>query len=185
MKKTHNKIVAPVHTLQHVGAMSMALLVGMIGCTGPQADDSGTLYDCLGSDDPSLTLGQGQGDAFEVIEEGSVVGLDVAPQGGFGVSVRARTTGLVADDLVDVLLVTKLDGELSGSFLNENTQLLCQDDGAGLLWGVVVGFDPDTFASNDDLLALNGQVATLVVTATDSEGDAAVGTVNVQLEVGR
>ena len=128
---------------------------------------------------PSLVIGQGAGSAFFVLEESAAVGLDVAPQGGFGVSVRASTSGLMADNVVDVLLEVEHDGENVGSFINEGTNLYCQDDGTGLLWGVVVGFDGDLYPSNDDLLSFDGERVVLVVAATDVEGDTAVGRVLV------
>jgi hypothetical protein len=131
-----------------------------------------------------VTIGTGAGSEFYVIEDGDTVGLDVAPQGGFGVSVRAMTTGLKADDIVDVNLVTEIDGVQSGQFLSEGVQLYCQEDGTGLLWGVVVGFDADLFATNDDLLALNGQEAVLIVEITDANGETYGGQVTTIVEVG-
>jgi hypothetical protein len=138
--------------------------------------------------DPSATaglvIGQGAGSAFFVLEDQAPVGLDVAPQGGFGVSVRALTTGLVADGIVDVLLDVEHNGENVGSFVNEGTNLYCQDDGSGLLWGVVVGFDAENYPTNDDLLAFNGEHVILIVAVTDTDGDTAEGRVEVVIEVG-
>ncbi|MDP6931826.1 MAG: hypothetical protein QGG40_02875 [Myxococcota bacterium] len=155
----------------------------MLACQGG-GDDTGPGYDCAGSGDPTLTIGQGQGSTFVELETGDTVGLDVAPQGGFGVPIRAQTTGLVADEAVDVLLVTEIDGVEVGSFLNQGTNLYCQDDQTGLLWGVVVGFDADVYQTNEDLLELNGQSVDLVVTAYDTDGDEAEGRVTVTVEVG-
>ena len=62
--------------------------------------------------------------------------------------------------------------------------MYCQDDGTGLLWGVVVGFDADLFATNDDLLALNGQEAVLILEITDVEGEMSEGRVTTLIEVG-
>ena len=120
-----------------------------------------------------------------------MVGLDVAPQGGFGVPVRALTTGIRSADgdephaTSEVLLDTYIDGALSGSFLNETVEVYCQDDGAGLIWGVVVGFDPKVWVTADDLLSLDGEEVTLVVVATDPEGREAEGSVDVVISVGR
>lgn len=133
---------------------------------------------------PSLIIGQGTGSEFTALEEGQSVGLDVAPQGGYGVSVRAKTTGLSTDGTVDVLLETAINDVESGSFVNEGTNLYCQEDGTGLLWGVVVGFDPDTFPTPDDLIALDGNEALLIVEATDEDGNIASGEVMVTIEVG-
>ena len=146
---------------------------------------------CAGEGDASLVIGYGAADEFIPYESGESVGLDVAPQGGFGVSVRARTTGIRSADgdtphaTSQVLLDTYIDGELTGTFLNETVEVYCQDDGQGLIWGVVVGFDPAVWATADDLLSLDGQMVTLVVKATDPEGRVAEGSVDVVISVGR
>jgi hypothetical protein len=156
------------------------------GETGPSPEEL-----CEGVGEPGLVIGFGVGEDFRPYEEGSVVGLDVAPQGGFGVPVRARTSGIrtVDGDLPhatsSVLLDTYIDGDLAGSFLNETVEVYCQDDGSGLIWGVVVGFDPETYATNEDLLQLNGQEVMLLVRAIDPEGRIAEGTVDVVISVGR
>jgi len=160
-----------------------------LGCTygkdgGPDDTQASSGSGCDDSGSQSVTIGTGAGSEFYVIDDGDTVGLDVAPQGGFGVSIRARTTGLRADDIVDVNLITEIDGVQSGQFLNEGVQLYCQEDGTGLLWGVVVGFDADIFATNDDLLALHGQEAVLIVEITDAVGEISSGRVNTVIEVG-
>lgn len=165
-------------------AWSIAVVCGCRPDGEPDVGDSAT-DGCLAEGNPSLTIGQGSGSEFNALADGDEVGLDVAPQGGFGVSVRAKSAGLVADDVVDVLLVTEIAGEQVGSFLNEGTMLYCQDDGAGLLWGVVVGFDPDVYTTNEDLLELDGQEVSLGVTAYDVAGNEAEGWVDVVIRVGQ
>ena len=73
--------------------------------------------------------------------------------------------------------------QLAGSFLNETVEVYCQDDGTGLIWGVVVGVDPEIYDTNEDLLSLNGEAVELLVEATDSEGRQASGTVDVIITV--
>mgnify|MGYP000480294305 CR=1 FL=1 len=121
-----------------------------------------------------ILLGDGVGGAFAEFEDGQEVGLSVAPQGGFGVAVLVRTDGLAAsvDSKADVRLAVEMDGDLVGDFLLEDAALLCQDEG-GLISGVVVGFDPDVFSSNDDLVALDGEEVILDVTVTGANGDEA------------
>jgi len=165
------------------------ILLFSLGCPASKDDAGDDTQDssgpsCDGSGQQSVTIGTGAGAEFYVIEDGDTVGLDVAPQGGFGVSVRAMTTGLKADDIVDVNLITEIDGVQSGQFLSEGVQLYCQEDGTGLLWGVVVGFDADLFATNDDLLALNGQETVLIVEVTDADGETFGGQVTTVVEVG-
>jgi hypothetical protein len=163
----------------------MLLLLGLLGCIdGPDKDKDPIELLCEGEGEPSVQLGIGAGSLFVPIEDGTKVSLDVAPQGGFGVSVRARTTGLKADATVSVLLEPYLDDEMAGTFLNEAVQLYCQDDGSGLLWGVVVGFDEDTFPTTDALLELNGEIVDLSVVVTDSTGDVAEGRASVEIQVG-
>jgi hypothetical protein len=142
---------------------------------------------CSGQDDPVVRLGQGVGGAFEELEDEQEVSLAVAPQGGFGVAVVMETAGLSAGDeeIADVELNTEIDGELTGTFLLEDAPLLCKSDGTGgTISGVVVGFDPDVYRSNDDLLALDGEVVDLVVTVTDGEGRSTVATKPVTTRVG-
>ena len=137
-----------------------------------------------GAADPTAILGTGVDEAFDAIEPGDSAGLVTAPQGGMGVSVRVLTTGLDPGS-VDVLLDTRIDGETTGSFLNEGVRLYCQEDDVhGMIWGVVVGFDQDDYGTNDELLGLNGQEVDLVVTITDKFDVSAVGIVPVTIEVG-
>lgn len=163
--------------------MRCLTLLSLVAC-GDKGEETGTEEpSCTSTSDASLTIGYGVGEDFTPYESESVVSLSVAPQGGFGVAVRASTSGLAAGE-VAVLLETVIDDELAGSFLNESVTLYCQDDGSGLLWGVVVGFDAATYSSNDDLLSLDGEVVDLVVTATDTQGNSAVGTILVTINVG-
>ena len=129
-----------------------------------------------------LVIGQNLGGEFVPLEDGDVVTLTTAGQGGWGVSVFARTWGLKLDSDVDVLLVTTLDGAVSGSYLNKGTRLYDQGDGTGMLWGVTVGLDPETYATTDDLLELDGERVRLVITALDDEGMAAAGQVDVEID---
>lgn len=170
------------------------LLWAPTGCsggdsTGDASDGTDTngdsgVAECGTESAAQLVIGQGSGSAFQALTPNQAVGLDVAPQGGFGVSVRAMTTGLSTDSPTDVTLDTYLDGELAGHFVAEDQTLYCQDDGRGLVWGVVVGFDSSTYATNDDLLALDGQEADLVVGVTDGDGVYAEDTVSVIIRVG-
>lgn len=142
---------------------------------------------CEPADAPTLQLGSGVGGAFEPYAEGQVVTLDVAPQGGFGVTTLIATTGLQAGDeaLADAQLDVQIDGALEGSFLAEDTRLLCADPAeGGRMSGVVVGFDPATYSTNDDLLQLDGQSVTLDVTVTDATGASANAQVDVVVSVG-
>jgi hypothetical protein len=139
---------------------------------------------CGGEDSVSLQLGTGAGSEFYPLEPNDSVTLGVAPQGGFGVSIRALTTGLNTDDYVDVLLKSEIGGAPTGEFLSESVQLFCQDDGHGMLWGVVVGFDPDIFPDNDSLLAIDGESADLIVEITDGNGKTAAGDVSVIIAAG-
>jgi hypothetical protein len=145
---------------------------------------------CGGQGTPSLEVGYGSGAEFWAYEAGAEVGLAPAPQGGFGVWVRAKTLGILAAEgdvphaTTAVLLETLIDGVVVGSFLNETVEVYCQADGTGLLWDVAVGFDQEDYATNDDLIALDGQDVQLFVEATDGNGNSASGTVDVVIAVG-
>jgi hypothetical protein len=128
---------------------------------------------CDVSEDREVLLGQGVGSAFQEFEDEEVVGLNVAPQGGFGVPVEIITRGLLAGDGEEGVarLEVEVDGMLAGSFELTPAVLMCQDDGTGgRITGNVVGFDPDIYDTNDELVALDGTVVVLDVTVTDSAG---------------
>jgi len=169
----------------------LCLVFLSIGCQGAKDTGDDPQAQCAGGGDSSLLIGTGSAGLFEQWSEGSIVGLASAPQGGFGVWVRAKTTGIKAiqnDGTLhatsQVLLETYIDGELAGSFLNDTVEVYCQDDGTGLLWDVAVGFDPEKYATTDDLLSLNGQQTTLLVQATDEDGNIAEGNIDVVIEIG-
>ena len=163
-------------------------------CSGKDdSNDPGSTNDalCAGEGPSSLEIGYGSGAEFWPYEAGESVGLAPAPQGGYGVWVRARTSGIRAQEgdtphaTSAVLLETYIDGEKVGSFLNETVEVYCQEDGKGLLWDVAVGFDPEIYSTNDDLLSLNGEAVMLLVEATDADGRISSGTVDVVIEVGK
>ncbi len=142
---------------------------------------------CEPSDNPTVTLGRGQGDLFEIYEENEPVGLEPAPQGGFGVPVIIGTTGLQTElaNSADATLDVYIDGSEEGTFLSTGLQLVCQSDSeGGRIHGQVVGLDPDTYVTNDDLLELNGTVVELRVTVTDTDGTEATGSQNVTIDYG-
>ncbi len=153
---------------------------------GDDWGDSGT--GCLGGGEPTIEIGTGIGEEFEALRGGEAVGLTAAPQGGFGVPVRVRTTGLrVATDdeekaIVEAQLDTFLGGELSASFLNEESVAYCQGDGSGLMDGLVVGFDQEEY-TEQTLVLLDGEEPTLVVTAFDADGRKAESSLKVVLSL--
>lgn len=156
-------------------SLTLASLVPLLVATGCEPDDE--VDYCAAQADPVVLLGQGVGGAFEPLEDGQVVGLDVAPQGGFGVTVLIQTTGLFASD--DAISTAQLDVEIggapAGSFLLDPAPLLCLPDNTGgrISVGTVVGLDPNVYSTNNDLVALDGMEATLDVTVTDEAGHSA------------
>lgn len=157
------------------------MLLGLLYACSSGVDDSTTVVTtpdtgpdpCTTWAAPAVEIGKGVGGAFVAYEPNAEVGLTVAPQGGFGVTVLASTQGLVAGDgkLADVLLETLIDDVVSGTFLLEDAPFYCNSDGSGgFLSGVVVGFSSSTYSTNDSLLSLNGQVVDLHVGVTDEVG---------------
>ncbi len=138
----------------------------------------------IGCGKPTATIGYGAAEEFTAYEAGDSVGLVVAPQGGFGISVRLWTTALQCDAPVEVLMETWLGDERTGTFTNPSVQLYCQGGSKAMLWGIVVGFDPEVYSTNEDLLDLDGETIRLEITATDSEGTAATGEVDIVVDVG-
>ena len=142
----------------------------------------------MGNDNPTIELGTGVEEEFAPLETGAVVGLTPAPQGGFGVPVRLRSRGLrVADGtqdraIVEAQLDTFLNGTLSASFLNEESVAYCQSDGTGLMDGLVVGFDPEVY-TQQTLVLLDGETATLTVVAYDGDGRQAEASIEVLIQL--
>ena len=162
----------------------LLLLLAACSSDGPSSDSgTTTVAVCDGTGASSVLLGTGAGGAFDELQAGEVAILQKAPQGGWGIKVRGRTTGL-AEGTVSVTLETKLDGVLSASFTNDAVNLFCQDDGTGLFTDQVVGLDAAQYSSNDDLLPLNGSDVELVVTVTDGNGTSQSGSVVIEMEVG-
>ena len=161
-----------------------SLILLAIGCEGDQDTGLG----CAPTGEPTLVVGTGLAGDFYPFESGQTVGLTSAPQGGFGVGVRAKVSGLVVDEgdgnaPLPVVLETELDGTLSDTFTNTGATAYCQDDGSGLVWDLVVGFDRETYQGADDLFGLQGAQATLRIQAIDVEGVTATGEVDVVIEV--
>jgi len=160
-------------------------LIFVAACTGDGGETGLTPEElCAGEGSKSVTIGTGAGSAFSAFQDGDSATLEVAPQGGFGVKIRASTTGLQADEVVEVRVDTELGGELSDSFTNPNVQLFCQDDGTGLFTDVVVGLDREVYKTLDDLFPLDGETVDLVVGVTDARGTSAEGRVRVEIQVG-
>ncbi|MEM7157153.1 MAG: hypothetical protein AAF799_30150 [Myxococcota bacterium] len=151
------------------------------GCEEDPAADP-----CASGANPSVELGKGVGGAFTAYEDGEGVGLAVAPQGGFGVTVVITTEGLAAGSgsTADILMDVEVDGVNDGSFFLEGAALLCEAGVGGRFDGAVVGFDSDKYSSNDDLLSLDGRLIDLVVTVTDVDGNEATARQPVTLNVG-
>ncbi|OGQ25316.1 MAG: hypothetical protein A2138_04725 [Deltaproteobacteria bacterium RBG_16_71_12] len=134
---------------------------------------------------PTVELGHGVGGAFVKLTDAESVGITVAPQGGYGVPVQARTTGLEANDdsRATVRVATEIDGEDAGQFMLYQQPLLC-DGERGVLTAIVVGLDPTRYGSNDALLTLDGVQATLIVDVLDRNDVSGRGEQLVTLQVG-
>ena len=163
----------------------MFAALAFAGCGPDDGPVEGSL--CGPDEAPTATLGKGVGSAFIPYEDNEEVNLQPASQGGFGVAVLVRTSGLAAgtSSVADVQLNVEDGGTLVGTFLQENTGLSCRgDDIGGEVRGVVVGFDPEVYATNDDLLVLDGSTVDLVVTVTDEEENSATVRKPVTIRVG-
>ena len=128
---------------------------------------------CAGKGPTSLELGGGESEGFEAFQPGDDAEIMVPPQGGYGLRLRARTLGLVTNNVLDLEMETEVDGELIGEFTAEEIFVYCQDDGSGLLWGTATPIDEAIFPSEEDLVVLDGAEAIMRVTATDVQGDSA------------
>ena len=161
--------------------LSASVALSVAACEEEPAADP-----CASGANPGVELGKGVGGAFTAYEDGEEVGLAVAPQGGFGVTVVIFTEGLLAGSgsTADILMDVEVDGVNDGSFLLEGAALLCEAGVGGRFDGAVVGFDSDKYSTNDDLLGLDGRLVELVVTVTDADGNEATARQPVTLNVG-
>ncbi len=148
------------------------MTAGLLACSGPSVEAM-----CEGEGDANVRLGTGVGGVFVDIETDDTLTLAAAAQGGNGVRVNVRTSGLDTREPMDVEVAGWLDGAESAVFTFEDTQLFCQDDGEGMVEGLTVGFEQGLAFAD-----LDGLTADLVVTATDTAGTTATATVTVALE---
>jgi len=136
---------------------------------------------CAGKGPTSLELGSREAETFEPFAEGDEAEIMTPPQGGYGLGFRARTLGLVTNNVVDLDMETTVSGESLGQFVAEDWFVYCQEDGSGLLWGTATPIDEALFPDDEDLAELDGEEAVMSVTATDSQGDTASGTATVTM----
>ncbi len=155
-------------------------LLGVIACDSPEDD-------ACAAGAPVLTLGVGVGSDFEPLEDGTHVGVSTAPQGGFGVPVGVRTRGfeIGTETLVEVDVTTELDGASIGQYRIGGVALLCESHAVGgTIPGVIVGFDPAVYPTQQELVGLNGRIVTLKVTVDAPDGTSASEAAGVIVDVG-
>lgn len=165
---------------------SLCVVLCAVGACEPVlGPDAGAPAGCTAGDAPKVELGHGVGGAFVSFTDGESVGVTVAPQGGYGVPVQARTSGLEAneDSRATVHVATEIAGEDAGQFILYQQPLPC-DGARGVLTAIVVGLDPTRYGSNDALSALDGTLATLIVDVVDGNDVAGHGEQLVTLQVG-
>lgn len=161
--------------------LSLLCLVALLGCgTSTEETTTTQTQSCTSDSAGVLRIGRSLFGEFAQYQKHEEVTLVAAPQGGFGVAIYIETDGLVANEEVALTLDVLYQGKLYGSFFSEQ-QLFCQESGYGMLWDVVVGFDPEVFPTTDDLIAFNGEVVTLQVMAVDKDGDSATSMVDLTI----
>lgn len=72
-------------------------------------------------------------------------------------------------------------GWIAGPPAHSPSRLFCLDDGTGLTMEVWAGFDTQFYRDLDDMIALEGEVATLRVEVTDPNGVTESAEVDVEL----
>ncbi|MCK6525806.1 hypothetical protein L6R49_30760 [Myxococcota bacterium] len=168
----------------HKGSWAIVLMAaGMSSCGEPTIEEL-----CAGEGDPALILGHGEGSEFVAFEPGEEVYITVAPQGGFGVTIRASTSGLYAGAdqgaaPISLVLRSRWKGEPSGEFDWGDVVLYCTEDGSGLFWGAIVPLDPEMFPTEADLEQLDGERVELEAEATDARGEVVIGVAEVTLRL--
>ncbi len=140
---------------------------------------------CASGDDPTVELGRLGDGEFVALTEGERVPITIAPQGGFGMAVRVRTTELHADDATraTVHVETEIDGASVGQFVLYQQALACAGD-SGTISTVVVPLDPFVYTTNEQLQALDGVPAALIVDVVDDHDVRGHGEAGVTLAAG-
>lgn len=142
--------------------------------------------DACAAGDPEIELGLGVGATFEPLADGTHVEVESAPQGGFGVPVGVRTRGFAIglETLVEVEVGSELDGASIGEYRIGGVGLLCESHAVGgTIPGVIVGFDPMTYPTTNELAVLDGRTVALVVTVDAPDGATASARVDVVVDV--
>lgn len=157
--------------------------LGLVSCGEPTIEEL-----CAGEGEPEIVLGHGEGSAFTPFEPGEEVFITIAPQGGFGVTIRASTSGLYAGGgqgaaPISLVLRSRWKGEPSGEFDWGDVVLYCTEDGSGLFWGAIVPLDPERFPTEADLEQLDGERVELEAEATDARGEVVIGVAEVTLRL--
>jgi hypothetical protein len=165
--------------MRNIVLLSFAAVLAGCGSSTEETTTTQT-QSCTSDDAGALRIGRSLFGEFAEYQKHEEVTLVAAPQGGFGVAIYIETDGLVANEEVALTLDVLYQGKLYGSFFSEQ-QLFCQESGYGMLWDVVVGFDPAVFPTTDDLIAFNGEVVTLQVMAVDKDGDSATSMVDLTI----
>lgn len=169
-------------TSRRLSPLLLATL-GLLSCGEPTVEEL-----CAGEGDPQILLGHGEGSEFVPFEPGEEVFITIAPQGGFGVTVRAATSGLYAGAdqgaaPISLVLRSRWKGEPSGEFDWGDVVLYCMEDGSGLFWGAIVPLDPERFPTEADLEQLDGELVELEAEATDARGEVVIGAAEVTLRL--
>lgn len=183
------RAACPVSTLRVLRRRTVVLLgfsalAPPVACEPVAGPDAGPSAGCTTGAAPTVELGHGVDGAFVALAAAESVSIVVAPQGGYGMGVWARTTALEADDdsRATVHVATEIDGAEAGRFVLYQQPLPCVG-GAGLATTVVLPLDPARYTSHETLLPLDGVAALLVVDIVDSNDAAGHGEQLVTLRV--
>ena len=167
-------------------SFSVSLLTSCSTSSTPQEDDETEAENplCTTEVEAGAFLGKGVGGAFVPFEDQESVSIMVAPQGGFGIGVVMRTEGLLAGSMrfAEVQMLVKINGMNEGRYKTE-MGISCGELG-GRIDNSVFPLDPNKYETNDDLLALDGQEAELLVEITDAEGNSTSTSQFVTIRVG-
>ena len=166
--------------MRNIALLGFAAVLAGCGSSTEETTTTTQTQGCSSDEAGVLRIGKSLFGEFAQYQKLEEVTLVAAPQGGFGVAIYIETEGLVANEEVALTLDVLYQGKLYGTFFSEQ-QLFCQESGYGMLWDVVVGFDPEVFPTTDDLIAFNGEIVSLQVTAEDKDGDSATSTVDLTI----
>lgn len=150
--------------------ITMVAAVALSACTGEEPGEGYGPPTCDGGGEPLIEIGSGGQLGFEPYAAGELVPVRTD---GETIEVQLWTSGLDTTDSMIVTIRTSIDGGESKDSTASFTLVCNEDEGQG--WLGAYPFLPNGFA--------DGDIVTVVATATDGHDVSASGEVEVEIQL--